>query len=265
MGQGMKKNIKFLLYIFFGSRILVPLPTIAFEPVYSHAKGKQELIDFLEENQATSLSLAYDLFSGSGEFRGEQYRYLYSKAYGWVDMRHFFLAAAHWTSGILSPASVLSLMEEEEAKQAREESYSAYSYDDLPSNLYGAFFRAKMRETDKIDFLPFFEDFLGLMGIEDKPLTVAPNVLNLIAADRFLTFEEKADVSKRYQNIEACGDSIQAHKVYDYSPIYTISVPSADDVRKKAFGEELEAFKEKTTSKIENESKFLRRIYRAIF
>src|SRR5262249_48913961 len=110
-------------------------------------------------------------------------RYLYSRRWGWIDMKHFSAAAYYSGKWYVPAASVLGKGRDVEKKQAEKGDDSAYSYEDLPSNLLGAYFGSKYSSSgshtktgDKLNsFQEKLVSFLVDLDVVSNPLATAPN------------------------------------------------------------------------------------------
>ena len=132
----------------------------------------------------------YKIYGGHGKFsspdkgRTDPKRYLYSKRWGWLDMRHF-AGGAFWTQRIyLGPLDVLEYLEEEEIAQGKQirRLPSSFAYEDLPSNLLGVYFGKvylNSKEAQGKSFSENITDFLDKLGFVDNPLSLAPNANRL--------------------------------------------------------------------------------------
>ena len=169
------------------------------EPVQAHAGTLEQTMDILNgaqlnwrniggaTNQASSvltdlgkLGLKGPKYNPIGDRKG---RYLYTKKGGWIDMRHFlFFAGQAWSNKQLAG----SLVDEDaivdgtvtdsiimEMLQMIGGHGSGFSYEDLPSNKYGAEFGAKHFDPNSSKTLgEQMQDFLNNLvpaNPEDAP------------------------------------------------------------------------------------------------
>lgn len=170
------------------------------EPVKKHVGTVETLIKVLRDNNIQNIAQANSFFagnqstskvnsassdnlSGSGNssnssgvnssFNGSNSssRYIYTSDAGWLDMRHFFAASDKTSSG-LSVEATLSLGELVEQYQDYKKQGSAWSYEDLQSNLQGANFGEEFDGLEGEDFYKALENRLNELGagtIEDAP------------------------------------------------------------------------------------------------
>jgi hypothetical protein len=140
---------------------------------------------------------------GSFKFDTRQPRYLYSPRWGWIDTAH--LAATALVAGTLdegrvkfkghqapfgapqgvAEAAALAAGEALEIDQDKRGTNSGYSYEDLPSDLLGAYFDRyrKSEGREKQPFLSVYRQFLVDLGCVEKPLEIAPNRGTLVLED----------------------------------------------------------------------------------
>jgi RHS repeat-associated protein len=129
--------------------------------------------------------------SNSANSEHDKNRYVYSTRWGWIDMKHFFAAAYHTDMSLISGDYVLSKGEGLERKQQKQNNASAYSYEDLVSNLMGVYFEEyledfKVNPDDKEAMEAYrlkgqayvLEQFMKEIGIVDDE-TQAPNYKGL--------------------------------------------------------------------------------------
>ena len=153
------------------------------EPDQIRARGLSEWESELEENGIQSLSDLKNYFkngklpNGKNTDRYSRPRYLYSKKWGWIDLKHF-TTAAHYAQKSRLPWLVLQKGEMVEKKQLKEKSYSAFSYEDLISNSLGSYFpyylREQRKKSEKSD-REILKDFFSEIGVVESPLSIAPN------------------------------------------------------------------------------------------
>ncbi|MBF0575572.1 RHS repeat-associated core domain-containing protein [Dysgonomonas sp. GY617] len=153
------------------------------EPIKSQAVSLSELIRVLASVRASSLEDIVSWYGGidnrwaAVERKGMlNERYVYSKSWGWIDMRHFS-AAAYGTDLLLASSNdILKRGEETELAQERAGNASAWSYEDLVSNALGVYFE-QYAESYKGNALQALTSFFMKIGVVENPLDVAPNEL----------------------------------------------------------------------------------------
>ena len=134
-----------------------------------------------------------------GYFNTAKIRYVYTKKGGWIDMAHFAFYAGralkYKLRGVRNPASeALQEGYHQEAMDKFVAPWSAYSYEDLPSDKYGAIFGAHFFSPNKKQNLGRqLEDYLNSLGAT-SPL-VAPNIKMLPynhaeSKDKFYKWQE---------------------------------------------------------------------------
>jgi hypothetical protein len=152
------------------------------EPVVNEIFSLESWSSILESDGINSLSDMSNYFQSQklpdGNFT-KTYplpRYIYSEKWGWIDLKHFTVAAKHSQRTRL-PWLVLVRGETVETEQAIRNSSSAYSYEDLTSNALGSYFPYFLKEykregeSDKEVLFRFFET----IGVVNNPMEVAPN------------------------------------------------------------------------------------------
>ena len=164
-------------------------------PEKKRAIGRKKFRRYLRRNGVNSLKDLHFLMGGTRTTSGIQnpdakepkFRYLYSKRWGWVDMKHFAAAAHHTSSPFVTGSYVLKRGEQKEIEQEySDRSYeraSAWDYEDLTSNLMGvtfedywderSYFEVPMEHGDFVTVLDQFLDELGFT--EEHPGEAAPN------------------------------------------------------------------------------------------
>ena len=101
-------------------------------------------------------------------------RYVYSKSWGWIDMRHFS-AAAYGTDLLLASSDdILENGERTEAGQEQAGYPSAWSYEDLVSNALGVYFESYLDDYNGTT-LEALESFFKDIVVVENPLEAAPN------------------------------------------------------------------------------------------
>ncbi|MEO0683707.1 MAG: RHS repeat-associated core domain-containing protein [Cyanobacteria bacterium J06649_11] len=160
------------------------------EPEARSAVGLDDYIDAISKARVRSSLQLRDFYSGYKEtrgLRGERNRYLYSTNWGWIDMKHFASAAAgahiFGVNGILEEGELLEkqqLGSKDSGVRA-----SAYSYEDLVSNLLGAAFYEYTKthkgtpyvagpQIELYDEVPVLNTFLKEIGVVNNPLEASP-------------------------------------------------------------------------------------------
>jgi RHS repeat-associated protein len=177
------------------------------QPNYEQARGLSSYMGEVAQIGAKNMNELVKLHGAGGFGMGSQNssprvgRYLYSKSWGWLDLRHFMSAYNNGIRGGLQGGEVV------EAFQDLTEDNSAYEPEDLPSNLMGAYFNIYMRSKqairngDKIDEIATLGKYLTMLGfVDDLNSTSAIsgytndiNIPNRIAPNRDVDF----DVAKR--------------------------------------------------------------------
>ncbi|MBD78553.1 MAG: hypothetical protein CL840_06515 [Crocinitomicaceae bacterium] len=164
------------------------------EPTIKGTTGVSALIKTLNDNNVHDLASFEHFYRGnfnkSGSVNSEAgtSRYIYSKRWGWADMKHFsfFANKSDWT--ILTQQYMLDYGEGHERKSEKTEPSSAWDYEDLPSNLLGVYFeqwledkggmtkeeKAKMKENGDNEFTYRLRQYLTELGYSDKPLEDKP-------------------------------------------------------------------------------------------
>lgn len=138
-------------------------------------------------SEAITGSISPKISGGQGNLQSP--RYLYSKRWGWIDLKHFSAAAYHSDKWYIPSQIVLSRGKAIEAEQAKKESEkdSAYSYEDLPSNLLGAYFGEDYSSSGSYtktgfelnSFQKKLVSFLVDLEVVSDPLAVAPNAKDI--------------------------------------------------------------------------------------
>ena len=121
--------------------------------------------------------------ANTGVFNMSPNRYVYTADGGWVDMVHFVFyagrAATYKAEGIANPVSAAvqdGYMQE--MVDTFKAPWSAYSYEDLPSDRYGAIFGAQFFDpTSPLTLAEQIETFMSYLS--PMPATSAPNYLLL--------------------------------------------------------------------------------------
>ena len=110
---------------------------------------------------------------------GQPWQYVYTEVFGWIDLAHFFKAAS-WGSSAVPLGEGVEFLQE----HLREASPSAYSYEDLPSNLHGAIF---IKHNGTIEGEGFYTALKNhFEALYETDYTCAPN---------WSTMPEKSDSS----------------------------------------------------------------------
>jgi hypothetical protein len=132
-------------------------------------------------------------------------RYVYSKSWGWIDMRHFS-AAAYGTDLLLASSDdILENGEKTEAGQEQAGYPSAWSYEDLVSNALGVYFESYLEDYDGTT-LEALESFFKEIGVVENPLEAAPNELpeeETTSPPQNTTYKPKYATHKREKGLNA--------------------------------------------------------------
>ncbi|WP_223810786.1 RHS repeat-associated core domain-containing protein [Flavobacterium baculatum] len=110
---------------------------------YTGSKAKQYMLDLSKTEW--SWSQMRPMPTQTGYFNMKKGRYIYTKKGGWLDMTHFLFYASkaynYRENGVSNPiGKALQDGYKQEASDALVATHSAYSYEDLPSDYYGADF-----------------------------------------------------------------------------------------------------------------------------
>jgi hypothetical protein len=193
------------------------------EPIKPGASNRSKLMAALKASNTSNLDqLAYFFggvapmgvtkSTGNKDDASEANRYLYSKRWGWIDMRHFSSAAAGANGLFVTSKAVLEHGEKVEENQVG--TTSGYSYEDLTSNLLGVFFESWLEQpvnaTEKT-LVGNLNKFLGLLEVVDDPAQ-APNYKDLPDS------QEEADAKSN--------DLKQVPQNFTYSPRYLLKAAS---------------------------------------
>ena len=161
------------------------------EPTLARTTGVSALMSDLRSAGVNSLSgliahyggmhlaTSASMVSGEANLNG---RYLYSPSAGWLDMKHFAAAAKATDKWYATGNMVLREGEKTERQQELNGSNSAWSYEDLPSNMYGVEFEEYL-ENNNGEFLDVLESYLVEKGFVDNPLKIAPNASQMPSTD----------------------------------------------------------------------------------
>ena len=104
------------------------------------------------------------------------HRYLYSKRWGWIDMQHF-AASAFYTSKHGAKTALMG-GEVTERRQQATQNPSAYDYEDLPSNLLGAYFAQEYRDKYEDLNAALFAFLTDLDVLENEGETIPEEAIN---------------------------------------------------------------------------------------
>jgi RHS repeat-associated protein len=148
----------------------------------------------------------------------ESTRYLYSKRWGWIDMRHF-ISSANFSNEQEGRGHHLMAFEDNERDQAKSGYYteknSSFSYEDLPSNLLGAYFGKWLSSegANQSSFSANLEQFLKMIGVVENPMANAPNASSMyVNAVKEKSLHDDIDYNNLY---------IQKDRNYSYHPMFT--------------------------------------------
>ncbi|MEO1053662.1 MAG: fibronectin type III domain-containing protein [Bacteroidota bacterium] len=144
------------------------------EPILPQIYTLNGLLNLFRRNGVNSIDDAKALFAGNSHTSKDSNNprlnfnaFIYTKAAGWLDMKHFFAAAGAAELGV--PVDlVLFRGENVEKGQLKANHGSAYSYEDLQSNLQGALFGDNI-DGDFIEEFTRFMNHLGHGTLEDAP------------------------------------------------------------------------------------------------
>lgn len=153
------------------------------EPTKDKVSGVTDLVGGLNKNNVDdfeSLKKVWDkslVIPGSSSGKATiNNRYLYSRKWGWIDMKHVSTAAYQANGLLTSTNGALSKGETNEELQDATDDVSEWSYEDLTSNLIGVGFETFMESyqaTGKT-FTENLELYLKELGFSEDP-TTAPN------------------------------------------------------------------------------------------
>lgn len=159
-------------------------------PIKPEVIGVKALIKNLRAEGVASLTDLYSYFGGGAgglvsdvdaNDNTNPGRYLYSEKWGWIDMRHIAAGAYGTDLWYASGEDILNKGETNEENQVNAEPSSAWSYEDLTSNLLGVYFEEYLEDSDE-DFLTTLENYLTELGFVENPLSVAPNAAEIPSA-----------------------------------------------------------------------------------
>ncbi len=186
------------------------------EPDKPSTTNRETLLQTLRKNNINDLSGLSSFYGGATEFgsgtnampASSSVRYLYSKRWGWIDMKHF-ASAANVADGIATAKQVINHGEDIEIQQSSSkklsERNSSFSYEDLISNLLGTYFESFL-ESDLAsgnDMSKNLEFFLMMLDVADP--TEAPNYKDLPESPEIAQDKEEHTVVRNYS----------------YNPLYT--------------------------------------------
>lgn len=147
-----------------------PLP----EPVSRQVVGVGDFHQYCLKKRIENLS---QLSAKMGEVRTqhEKMRYLYSTKWGWLDLSHFsFFASKANQLGDYASVYLGEFLEKNLNNVG-----SQWTYEDLPSNVIGAYFGTKFFDPSQpktsAEFCKTLDSFLGQLGFVEDPLGTAPN------------------------------------------------------------------------------------------
>ncbi len=181
------------------------------EPIKPNVGGYKALIKELRAANVKSLDDLAKYFGGN-QSTGErtwsfEIRYIYSKSWGWLDMRHFSSGAQLTDNTFITGNFVLTKGEEHERETESTEPDSAWDYEDLPSNLLGVYFETFLESDEATgdDFLDNLELYFKYLDFVENPLEVAANKDEI--QDEYLPADVKRD------------NGVLQNETYD--PVYT--------------------------------------------
>jgi|GEM_PF-6291002 len=148
------------------------------EPTLDVVTTIKAVIQVMRSNNIKNIQQAAGFFD-PGKRYDEPMRAIYTTNRGWIDLKHFFAAAAEitknqpYTTPEWRAEMTLMLGEMLEARQEGKNNISAWSYEDLQSNLQGIVFALSFVELEGEDFLAALEsymtDMLGATNPEEAP------------------------------------------------------------------------------------------------
>jgi RHS repeat-associated protein len=161
---------------------------------------KKENVEDIEDlfhfyNQQTPSEVVTESISpriSGGQTNLQQPRYLYSKRWGWIDLKHLSAAAYQSQKWYVPVMAVLGEGMTVENDQWKRGDDSAFSYEDLPSNLLGVYFGARYSRSGinrkessnlKNPFQRKLVSFLVDLEVVSDPLAVAPNAKDIPKAE----------------------------------------------------------------------------------
>jgi RHS repeat-associated protein len=179
------------------------------------------LMDLIKSNNISSLEALFNFFGkGSGSESDESdsdkktkpstVKYIYSERWGWIDLKHFSAAAMHTDNLFFGAGFVLRRGEKIERQQESQGNTSAWSFEDLPSNLLGVYFESFLESSSaEGGFQGKLNTFFKLVGVVNDYQN-APN----------------------YSDIEAYEKGqVPIPKNYSYSPMFAL-VPLHTEIDK---------------------------------
>jgi hypothetical protein len=166
-------------YVVFKNNPLMYLDVDGREPTLDVVTTIGAVIQVMRTNNIFNLAQAQEYFS-EAYVNNDVKRAIYTENRGWIDLKHFFTAAdlyigsdANNLSESDRAKSVLFYGELKEKQQALFKNRSAWSYEDLQSNLQGILFALNFGDLEGEDFLAavegFFADILKAANPEDAP------------------------------------------------------------------------------------------------
>lgn len=157
-------------------------------PTINQVGSLSVFMNSISRNGITSLEALVNFIGGGNASESDEsdsdknvghsaIRYLYSKRWGWIDIKHFSNAAV-WADNIFIGAGfVLRQGENLEKRQEKNETGSAWSFEDLPSNLLGVIFESYL-ESGNTNFEEKLSKFFTEIGVIDDYYN-APNFLDI--------------------------------------------------------------------------------------
>ena len=148
------------------------------EPSKSGKTGKSQVFHLLRKAEVKTFRDLTDYWGGPQAMsKGDNgHRYLYSKRWGWIDMQHF-AASAFYTSKHGAKTALMG-GEVTERRQQATQNPSAYDYEDLPSNLLGAYFAQEYRDKYEDLNAALFAFLTDLDVLENEGETIPEEAIN---------------------------------------------------------------------------------------
>jgi|GEM_PF-5935726 len=168
------------------SFLIVMIPALSlqasFQPTLDLTGGLDDVIQILVSRDVRTLKelvkqTTMDRFLCDAA-RARCFRYLYSPKWGWLDLTHFTAGAEYSSRWYLTTDMVLWRGALLENQQERAGNTSSWSYEDLPSNMMGAFFSRYLKKSQSRDLVQSLRAYLLALGFVDDPM-IAPNLPQL--------------------------------------------------------------------------------------
>jgi RHS repeat-associated protein len=215
------------------------------DPIIPNITSLTSLIKRLNDLEVTSL---YDLVSNyegielpgpnndAPNLRMLDERYVYSKSWGWIDMKHF--AKAGYLADRYFVTNERALLEGENIERRQQEqldladagesaimgmAVSAWSYEDLVSNALGIYFANEYWDgiLDTRTLPEALNDFFDAIGVVDNPLAIAPNASTIATSATFeMEVEEKNEKGETVM-VKKTFARRTTQQNFTYTPMYT--------------------------------------------